>query len=225
MSDETGDPERPFMGARGPRKSKPQAKGGKKTVREVTQLFGEEAGAAAEERRPKGDFPAPRNEDPTPRVQKRRTKIRMGEKWTKVLDQMEADGTTMEDFVKTLTPEELARGQLKNDDGSFRGAPTKWVPSEFHRACVRELMTRGKVLYQSNYIEAIQAMTTIATTPSVDVGSRIRAAQFVIERIEGKVPERLEVGVSEPWQELLTGIVATVPEGSPMRTFDEAGQE
>ena len=225
-----------YQGARGPRKTPPRPKkkkwdpsdrsepsrssrSGIKTDDAVVRgLFGDQTADEAIERTSPG-APAQR---PGKRVQKRRSKVRMGEKWTRILDEIEASGITMEDFCKTLTPEELARGQLRNDDGSFRGAPTKWVPSEFHRACIRELMTRGKVLYQENYIAAIAAMTTIATDERVEPGQRIRAAQFVIERIEGKVPERLEVGVSEPWQELLVGIVATVPEGTPLRAFDDA---
>lgn len=222
------DGEKRYMGARGPRKT-PPPKGKKRRDAVVTELFGEEAATLAEERRPKtAGIHEPAGPDATTykdtRVQKRRTKIRLGQRWTAVLDRIEAEGITMADFVKELTPEELARGQLKAPDGSFSGPPTKWVPAEFHKECVRELMRQGKVLYQENYLLAIQAMTTIATTPSVEVNSRIKAAQFVIERIEGKVPERLEVGVSEPWQELLVGIVASVPDGAPMRAFEELPQ-
>lgn len=212
MTDETGVPGAPYVGKRGPRKTKP--KGTKERVAStkgvVTELFSEE----------RQEAPARRSQDKG----RKRKKIELGKGWSTALQRIEDEGLTMEQFVSELSPEELARGRLKNADGSFRGAPAKWVPAEFHKECIRELMRRGKVLYQENYIAAIEAMTQVATTPSVDVGQRIRAAQFVIERIEGKVPERLEVGVSEPWQEMLAGIVATVPvEGTaPMRTFSEA---
>lgn len=230
---ETGDPERPYKGSRGPRKTPPlghpdRGQLVKKGQRErrikshgnvVRGLFGEEAGDAAVE----AARIAANNRSPAQptgkRVQKRRSSqhVRLGEKWTRVMDQIEAEGITMADFVKTLSPEELARGQLKNEAGQFMGAPTKWVPTEFHKQCIRELMARGKVLYQENYIEAIQSMTSIANDPRVDPGQRIRAAQFVIERIEGKVPEKLEIGVSEPWQDMLVGIVADI--GAPVREF------
>jgi hypothetical protein len=216
------DDAKPYIGARGPRKTKPKRV--PPIDAKVLHLFGEEEAHAAIERQG-GKRPLETRDDPladAPRVQKRRKKTRMGEKWTRVLDELDASGSSMEDFVKTLTPEELARGQLKAKNGHFVGAPPKWVPSEFHKACIRELINRGKRLYQENYIEAIQAMTTLATDPRVEPRDRMRAAQFVIERIEGKVPDRLEVGVSEPWQELLTGIVADVPAGADIRPFHQA---
>lgn len=208
---ETGDPERPYLGAKGPRKSRPKRALDEADAGVVKELFTEERRTSFK--------PKP----PGTRKTKRHKKIALSTNWTAALDRMAEEGITMEEFISQLSPEELARGRLRNDDGTFRGAPARWVPAEFHKECIRELMRRGKELYQENYIQAIQAMTTIATTPSIEVNSRIKAAQFVIERIEGKVPERLEVGVSEPWQELLSGIVATVdPAAVPVRTFNEA---
>lgn len=212
------DDDKPYMGKRGPRKTVP--KGQSRKDRVVTELFGDKVAEEAEERRPKRSLEEQRKPGSV-KTPKRRQKIRLGSRWTQALDLIEANGWTMAQFCETLTPEELARGQLKSPDGTFSGPPVKWVPAEFHKACIRELMRQGKVMYQENYLQAIQAMTVIATTPSVDVGSRIRAAQFVIERIEGKVPERLEIGASEPWQELLVGILADVPAGEApaMRAF------
>ena len=211
MKDETGVPGKPFIGKHGPRKTKPAKRTRKKDKEErdavVSELFTDERKAAPGIRSGKSG---------------KRDRVRIGKGWTAALEQMENEGMTMAEFVSLLSPEELARGRLKNADGSFRGAPARWVPAEFHKECIRELMRRGKMLYQENYIEAIQAMTTIATSPGVEPKDRIRAAQFVIERIEGKVPEKLEIGVSEPWQEILTGIVATIePDAVPMRTFHE----
>lgn len=215
----TDDTEKRYMGKRGPRKTRPR--GAPPLDATVVQLFGEEEGQAAEERRKKTPTESP-SEKPGTRVQKRRRKMRIGEKWTKIMDMLEATGMTMEEFCKSLSPEELARGQIKNEDGSFAGAPTKWVPSEFHRACIRELIARGKTLYQENYLAAIQAMTMLATNPAVEPKDRIKAAQFVIERIEGKVPDRLEIGAAEPWQEILSGIVADVPPTAEIRPFHRA---
>ena len=214
------DDEKRFPGARGPRKTPPKGKKRRDAV--VTELFGEDVADQAEERRPKRTL-AEQATPGTASTPKRRQKVRLGQRWTAFLDRIEAEGLTMADACKELTPEELARGQLKAPDGTFSGPPVKWVPAEFHKACIRELMSRGKVMYQENYLLAIQAMTSIATDPRVDEGQRIRAAQFVIERIEGKVPERLEVSASEPWQDLLVGILADVPtgEGAPaMRAFE-----
>lgn len=209
MRDETGREDKPFVGKRGPRKTKPKGSKQKPEDSVVRELFTEERRAA----------PGARSQP-----SKKRKRVRMGYTWTGALEHMKAEGLTMKEFVEQLTPEELARGQLRQPDGSFSGRPPSWVPAEFHKECVRELMRRGKQLYQENYIQAIESMTKIANSPAVEPAQRIKAAQFVIERIEGKVPERLEVGVDAPWQQLLAGIVAELPADAavPVRPFHEA---
>jgi len=142
-------------------------------------------------------------------------KVRMSRAWVRMERIMKDTGMTIQEFVAGLSVEELVRGRLRDSAGGFRGRPPKWVPREFQQACLRELMTRGQELWLGNYTEAIQAMTDIAAgrgpvgsvaTP----GERIKAAQFVVERIEGKVPERLVVTQEQPWQVALDGIVADV---------------
>lgn len=210
-----GDPAGLYQGVNGPRISKPRKKP-KTKIQQQTQeimdgLFND---PAEEEPKPYTGKMGPRSTPP-------RKKVFLAPSWTQRLKEMEESGVTMEDFVKGLSPEELARGQVMID-GHFRGAPPKWVPQEFYHACVRELMRRGKQLYQENYLQAIEAMTAIATNGMFEAKDRIKAAQFVIERIEGKVPEKLEIGVDAPWQQLLRGIVVDVPDDAPMRTFAEA---
>jgi hypothetical protein len=144
-------------------------------------------------------------------------KVRMSRAWVRMERIMKDTGMTMQEFVAQLSVEELVRGRLRDSAGGFRGRPPKWVPREFQQACLRELMARGQELWLNNYTEAIKAMTDIAAgrgpvgsvaTP----GERIKAAQFVVERIEGKVPERLVVSQEQPWQVALDGIVADVPD-------------
>lgn len=143
---------------------------------------------------------------------KRRYRVRAHASWGRMLRLMRNNQMSMVEFVETLSNEELARGQLKDEDGRFRGAPPMWVPREFHRACLRELLRRGRVLWQENYVQAIRAMTEIASgrvkgaTPT----DRLRAAQYVVERIEGKIPERLEIQVDAPWEAAIVDIVAEV---------------
>lgn len=146
--------------------------------------------------------------------QKRRGKVRTARAWGRMIDMLEKTGMTMEEFVATLTPEELVRGKLRDKNGEFKGRPPAWVPAEFHRACIRELMARGKQMWQENYLEAITAMTEIATgkVKGVKPADRLKAAQFVVERMEGKTPEILLVAQDEPWQVIIDDIVAQVPD-------------
>jgi hypothetical protein len=151
------------------------------------------------------------------RVRTRLKRTRMGKRWTEVMEAVQNGDFTWDEFVKTLSPEELARGMLMDKNGSFTGRPPALVPRVFHDACIRELLARGKVLYKTNYIKAIEAMTDIASSKSAKESDRIKAATFVIERLEGKVPDKLEIGVVAPWQDIIQGIVAEVEEDQVVR--------
>lgn len=130
---------------------------------------------------------------------------------------LEKNDMTMEEFCETLSPEELVYGKLKDKNGGFTGRPPAWVPREFHRACIRELMRRGQHLWRENYLASIEAMTMLAQDPKVKPADRIKAAIFVIERIEGKIPERVEITGDSPWQLAIEDIVAEVPDSSLLR--------
>lgn len=148
-------------------------------------------------------------------------KPRMSRAWVRMLKIMEETPMTMDEFVQQLSAEELARGQIKNKDGTFGGRPPQWVPRAFHRACISELMRRGKQLWQENYLQAIETMSEIASGRGTGVhatpGERIKAAMFVIERLEGKVPERLIVTDEQPWMTVMDGIVAEVSDEAVQR--------
>lgn len=146
--------------------------------------------------------------------QRRRGKVRTARSWGRMLDMLEKTNMTMEEFVAGLTPEELVRGRLKDSKGGFTGRPPSWVPHDFHRACIRELMRRGKELWQTNYLVAIEAMTNVAAgnVKGATVSDRIKAATFVIERLEGKAPEVIVLADESPWSMIIEDIVAQVPD-------------
>lgn len=146
--------------------------------------------------------------------QRRRGKVRTARAWGRMQDMLEKTNMTMEEFVEGLTPEELVRGRLKDKNGGFSGRPPAWVPHEFHRACMRELMKRGKTLWQVNYLAAIEAMTQVASgkVKGATVSDRLKAATFVIERLEGKTPEVVLIQDESPWQTIISDIVAQVPD-------------
>lgn len=125
---------------------------------------------------------------------------------------------TMEEFVAKLDNESLVRGNIRNKDGTF-GPPPQWVPRAFHRACVQELMKRGQRLYLDNYLRAIEAMVKIANgeVKTAKASDRLKAAMAVIERIEGKIPEKIHVSTDQPWQLVIEDIVAEVGEEDVVR--------
>lgn len=145
-----------------------------------------------------------------------KNKVRMSRGWVRMEKIMRETGMTMSEFVAQLSVEELVRGKFRDKNGKMQGRPPKFVPREFQQACLRELMTRGQEMWLGSYLDAIKAMTQIAKGEGIGVhatpGERIKAAQFVVERMEGKVPERLVVTQDQPWQTVLDGIVAEVPQ-------------
>jgi hypothetical protein len=151
-----------------------------------------------------------------------RGKVRISRQYSRVVELMRQGDMNMEEFVEQLSPEELVRGQIKDRGGKFRGAPPQWVPRAFHRACIAELMKRGRYLWQDNYLKAIETMSDIASGKGAigklaTPGERIKAAQFVIERLEGKIPERLMIAEDKKWEAVLEGIVAEVPDDAIAR--------
>lgn len=182
---------------------KPKAKRrGKKRVEteNVVSLFGEATG------REDPDGIVPKRDKTSPRQGTNRIKVRG--RWAEVMRDIKDGKITMKEFVAALDPEELARGQMRADDGTFRGAPPKWVPAELHQQCVRELMARGDQIWKGAYIDAIKTFQTIATSSAFEPKDRLKAAQYVVERIAGKTPERVELSVVDPWEALIGGIVA-----------------
>lgn len=149
---------------------------------------------------------------------------RLGKRWSEIIQQVKNGEYTWADFVGTLSPEELARGQIKSVNGIFEGRPPEFVPRAFHDACIRELLARGKVLYKENYIKAIEAMTAIAQSTTAKESDRIKAAQFVIERLEGKAVEKIEISAADPWQSIISGIVGEVEDDQIARAQEYLGR-
>lgn len=108
------------------------------------------------------------------------------------------DGTIS---VEDLDEEELARGYPRADDGTFRGRPTV-IPTSLHQRIQRELFARAGEELKANLLKATATMTNIANNPEMDPKDRLKAAQWVIERIMGKMPD-VTVSVDEKRYEKL----------------------
>lgn len=119
--------------------------------------------------------------------------------------------------VADLDEEELARGYCKDKNGKFSGRPPMVVPRELHDRCRKELLKRGDDLFASSYVEAIQTMANIALDPRAEHKDRIRAAQYVIERVAGKVPDKVVLSAADPWQQIIDEIIVDHPDEQPVR--------
>ena len=90
--------------------------------------------------------------------------------------------------VSTLDDEELARGYPRAADGSFRNPPVV-IPRSIHNRMMRELFSRSERHLKTNLLAAVETMTSIANDESIDPAQRLKAAQWVVERVMGKTPD------------------------------------
>jgi hypothetical protein len=126
--------------------------------------------------------------------------------------------------VEDLDDEELSRGQLRASDGSFRGRPPKILPTELVQAMRREWMSRAQGKLREALLQhGIGTLVDLATT-SIDDGVRLRAAQAIIERTMGKVPDKIEVASEDPVETLFRRILQN-PDGLDAPVIHEPSAE
>lgn len=115
--------------------------------------------------------------------------------------------------VEDLDQEELLRGQLRDRNGSFQGRPPLLIPREFHLKLTHELMHRAEGTIRENFDEAIQVFIDVMKDPRVRAQDRLYAAQYVWERLAGKIPEKQVVEASiRKWEEVAEKVFVDVVE-------------
>jgi hypothetical protein len=111
--------------------------------------------------------------------------------------------------VEDLDDDELSRGQLKDKNGQFRGRPPKMVPQELVQAMRREWLSRAEAkLRESLYEGGIGTLTQLSTDKTIDPGVRLRAAQMLMERTMGKVPDKVQFAAEDPVEALFRNILS-----------------
>lgn len=122
--------------------------------------------------------------------------------------QLFIDGTL---DVSELDDEELIRGQIKDKNGEFRGRPPRAIPREFHTAVVRELLHRAEGRLKGHLNLAMDTFVEIAANKRAPAIARIQAAQYLWERIAGKIPDKQIVEASiKKWEADLGGLLVDV---------------
>lgn len=110
--------------------------------------------------------------------------------------------------VEDLDDEELARGQLRASDGTFRGRPPKVVPAELVQAMRREWLGRAEAkLREALHEKGIGTYVELAGDKTIDPAVRLRAADKIVERTMGKVPDKVEVSAEDPVESLFRKIL------------------
>lgn len=124
--------------------------------------------------------------------------------------------------VEDLDDEELARGQFRDEHGRFSGRPNKLIPREVQQEMIRRLLARGDELWRSGYNIAIKVHLEIAADPNNTPADRMKAAQYLIERVAGKTPDRIHIAAEDPVETLFRQILSD-PNG--LRDRDPVPQE
>jgi len=122
------------------------------------------------------------------------------------------------------TTEELVRGTRKDKNGRWAGRPPVVVPKAIHDELVSRKMMQAHELLRDNLCEAINVLVTIAKDKRADGAVRVKAANTIIERVLGKVPERVHLAQDdEPAfiQAIRNSVVSIIPTASTDTTDDE----
>lgn len=108
--------------------------------------------------------------------------------------------------VDELDDEEIARQQVREDDGSFaRRKPD--VPRALADELQRRLLSRGGEIMQRNFLVALQTMGEIAGDPNQLANVRLQAAKMIVDRVDPK-PAVLQIKPSDPVQALFQTLLS-----------------
>lgn len=111
--------------------------------------------------------------------------------------------------VEDLDDDELARGQLKDKNGQFKGRPPKMIPQELVQAMRREWLGRAESKLREALMDhGLGTLVELAKNKNVDESVRLRAAQTIIDRTMGKVPDKIELRAEDPVEALFRSILA-----------------
>lgn len=121
--------------------------------------------------------------------------------------------------VDDLDDEELAKGGFREADGRI-WRPRR-LPREFHQKMVDKLFERAGEKLKENLLDVVDTMTDIAKGSAYEPADRLKAAQFVIERVMGKNPDVVVHQQDKPWQVMLSGIKGGTREESRARRAAE----
>lgn len=117
--------------------------------------------------------------------------------------------------IEDLDMEELLKGQIRDKNGSFGGRPPKLIPRAFHVKVTQELLHRAESTWRENMNDAMQVFVEIMNNPRVRAQDRLYAAQYIFERIAGKIPEQQFVTATvKRWED--------VAEATIVEVYDEA---
>ena len=126
-------------------------------------------------------------------------------RWQKLLD---GDIT-----VADLDDEEIMAGRCKDKNGRLAGRPPKNIPRQIHDEMrrrfheeIQQIWREGAGIAQATLLDVMQSRRAAAP-------ARVRAAEVWMERVQGKVPDKVEQEiVVRKFEEGIEGLLVDVDE-------------
>jgi len=104
--------------------------------------------------------------------------------------------------------EELIRGYRRDRNGKFSNPP-KFIPREIQDEIFKRIVARGNKKMQRAYLNVIDGLTDLAENSSSDK-VRLDAMRELMNRIVGKVPDRVHVAQEQPWEHFLADSIQPI---------------
>jgi hypothetical protein len=156
---------------------------------------------------------AGRREAPDEKSKRMAVKVTLGDRWSRIVTEIKEGQYTWQEFVDDLDEEELARGQLRADDGSFVGRPPTLVPREFLLACQREQKRRFEIIFGSEVLGIAKAYVELCKSADIPERDRAKMMQYAMERIFGGIPKDIRVSQEAPWEQMVVNVMSDGDDG------------
>jgi hypothetical protein len=114
---------------------------------------------------------------------------------------------------EALDDEELSKGRIRDKNGGFTGRGPDNIPRDMVAAQSRRLKERYDTIIRERLVDMVQAHMDIAMDENGDPKDRMKAMQYLQERVLGKVADKVElVAEVKPWQGLVEGVLTEAPD-------------
>jgi len=132
----------------------------------------------------------------------------LGKRWSEIILSIKRGDMTWASFVEGLDEEELARGQIRDSEGTFKGRPPAIVPREFHLACQREMQRRFEEIFGSEVLGIAKQYVELCKDQGIPAKDRAKMMQYAMERIFGGIPKDVRVSQTQPWEEVVVNVMS-----------------
>lgn len=105
--------------------------------------------------------------------------------------------------VADLDDEELFRMQTRDRLGDFSGTGKAGLPNTIIRAMKAESVKRGQAIIDANISKAVNYLATVLDSPVARPADKLKAADMLMSRGMGSVPQHVIQHEGTKWDEML----------------------